>query len=145
MQRRVMRVTVRSKDSYSAPLRLASRPSHHRIRGYVGRLGNLHQDGLTCGCDFDSALLESSLHAAVEFALHWPATAVGAANLADDRRHRAVHLVDAPQFEIAADRLPVFRLATHFSDDVLKYLAGAVGIFLVGNVDADGRIARTTA
>src|SRR6266404_4714837 len=135
----------RCASSSRCNLRLANCPSRHRIRGHVGRLGNLHQDGLTCGCDFDSALLESSLHAAVEFALHWPATAVGAANLADDRGHRAVHLVDAPQFEIAADRLPVFGLATHFSDDVLKYLAGAVGIFLVGNVDADGRIAGTTA
>src|SRR5258707_14574222 len=119
-----MRVTAPGKGSFSAPsfnLRLASRPSSHRIRGYVGRRGNLHQNGLTCGCNFDSALLESSLlHAAVEFALHWPATAVGAANLADDRRHRAVHLVDAPQFEIATDRLPVFGLATHFSDDILE-------------------------
>src|SRR6202165_1068231 len=139
--------TVRSKGSFLAPfnLRLASRPSKHRIRGYVGRRGNLHQNGLTCGCDFDSALLELSLHATVEFALHWPATAVGAANLADDRRHRAVYLVDAPQFEIAADRLPVFGLATHFSDDILEYLAGAVGVFLVGNVDANGRITGTTA
>src|ERR1700738_1993516 len=104
-----MRVTVRSKGSLSAPinLRLASRPSKHRIRGCVGRRGNLHQNGLTCGCDFDSALLESSLHAAIEFALHRPATAVGAANLADDRRDQAVPLVDAPQLEIAADRLPV--------------------------------------
>src|SRR5882672_12281158 len=125
--------------------RLASRPSRHRIRGYVGRRGNLHQNGLTCGCDFDFALLESPLHAPVEFALHWPATAVGAADLTDDRRHRAVHLVDAPQFEIAADRLPVFGLATHFSDDILEYLARAVGIFLIGNVDADDRITGTTA
>src|SRR5882757_1335897 len=104
-----MRLTVRSKGSFFSTfnLRLASRPSKHRIRGYVGRRGNLHQNGLTCGCDFDSALLESSLHAAIEFALHWPATAVGAANLADDRCHRAVHLVDAPQFEFAADHMPV--------------------------------------
>src|SRR5467141_1108344 len=124
---------------------LAGRPSRYRIRGYVGRRGNLHQNGLTCGCDFEPTLLESSLHAAVEFALHWPATGVGAANLADDRRHRAVHLVYAPQFEIAADRLPVFGLATHFGDDILEYLAGAIGVFLVGNVDADGRVTGTTA
>src|SRR5258708_27595827 len=110
-------LAVRSKGSFSAPLklRLASRPSKRRIRGYVGRFGNLHQDGLTCGCDFDSALLESSLHAAVEFALPLPATAVGAANLADDRPHRAGHLVHAPQVEIAADPPPVFALATPFS------------------------------
>src|SRR6202011_3369392 len=122
----------------------------HRLADRVSlpardRCGNPHQNGLTCGCDFDSALLESPLHAAVEFALHRPATAVGAANLADDRRHRAVHLVDAPQFEIAADCMAVFGLATHFSDDILEYLAGAVGVFLVGNVDADGRITGTTA
>jgi hypothetical protein len=29
----------------------------------------------------------------------------------DDRPHRAVHLADGPQFEIAADRLTVFGLA----------------------------------
>src|SRR5258706_16149505 len=60
-QRRVMKVTVRSRGSFSAPvnLPLASRPSKHRIRGGVGRRGNLHQNGLTCGCDFDSALLVS--------------------------------------------------------------------------------------
>src|SRR6202171_1392959 len=146
-QRREMSVTVRSKGSFSAPfnLRLASRPSRHRIRGYVGRRGNLHQNGLTRGCDFDSALLESSLHAAIEFALHWPATAVGAANLADDRRHRAVHLVDAPQFEVAADHMPVFGLAAHFIDDILEDLPGAVGVFLIGNIDADGGITGTTA
>lgn len=34
-----------------------------------------------------------------------------------------------------------FGLATHLGDDVLEYLAGAVGVFLVGHVDADGRIA----
>src|SRR5258708_14416851 len=91
-------LAVRSKGSFSAPfnLRLASRPSKHRIRGYVGRRGNLHQNGLTCGCDFDSALLESSLHAAIEFALHWPAAPVVAPNLPDDRRHPTLHPSAAP-------------------------------------------------
>src|ERR1700722_1357301 len=126
-------------------LRLTRRPSWLRIHGHVGGCWDLHQNGLSSGSDLDSALLESPLHAAVEFALHRPATAVGAANLADDRRHRAVYLVDAPQFKIAADRLPVFGLAAHFSDDVLQYLPGAVGVFLVGNIDADSRIAGATA
>src|ERR1700733_14257977 len=126
-------------------LRLTRRPSWLRIHGHVGGCWDLHQNGLSSGSDLDSALLESPLHAAVEFALHRPATAVGAANLADDRRHRAVHLVDAPQFEIAADHLPVFGLTTHFSDDILEDLAGAVGVFLVGNVDTDRSIAGAAA
>ena len=41
--------------------------------------------------------------------------------------------------------VPVFGLAAHFGDDILQYLAGAVGIFLVGDIDADGRIAGATA
>lgn len=36
-------------------------------------------------------------------------------------------------------------LAAHFGDDFLENLAGAVGVFLVGDVDADRRIAGTKA
>src|SRR3954471_13152158 len=107
----------------------------------ISRHRHRHQDGLSRMRHFDAALLEAPLHAAVEFALHRPAATVGTADLADDRHHLAIDLVDAPQFEIAADRLPVFVFPTHFADDVLQDLAGAVAVFLVGNVDGDGRVA----
>src|ERR1700722_1059976 len=124
---------------------LAGRPPGHRFRGQIRLRGNLHQKGLTGRRYFDSAFLEAPLHATVELALDRPAAAVGASNLADDRHHRAVHLVDPPQFEVAADRRPEFGLTAHFSDDFLEYLAGAVGILLVVNVNADGRVTRAAA
>jgi len=71
----------------------------------------LHQNGLTCGCDFDSALL---IHAPVEFALHRPSRCTGQRPLSVQRIRPTIDaiepstFVDAPQFEIAADRLPVF-------------------------------------
>src|SRR5207237_1202120 len=89
--------------------------------------------------------LEALLHAAVELALDRPAARLGAADLADDRHHRAVDLVDAPQLKIATDQAAELRLATHLVDDVLEDLPGAVGVFLVGDVDADGCVAGTAA
>jgi len=70
----------------------------------VSRRRDLHQDGLGGGCDLDAALLEAQLHAAVEFALDRPAARFGAADLADDRHHGTIDLVDAPQFEVTADQ-----------------------------------------
>src|SRR5277367_1971133 len=134
--RRTSRLSCASRLT-QRPARLAGHSPRHRTRRDLGRRRNLHQDGLARRCDFDSALLESPLHAAVEFALHRPAAAVGAANLTDDRGHDAVDLVDAPQFEIAADRMPVFGLPAHLSDDILEDLAGAVGVFPISHVDAD--------
>src|SRR5262249_53678509 len=104
-----------------------------------------HQDGLGGGSNLDSVFLEAQLHAAIELALNRPTAAVGATDLADDRHHRTIHLVDAPKLEIAADRGAEFRLPAHFIDDVLEDLPGAIGILLVGNIDADGGIARATA
>src|SRR6187402_3051249 len=91
--------------SYAALPRWRSAPRRHRrapghlLRRHLGRLRDLHQDGLPCGREFDSGVLKFLLHAPVELALHRPAPAVGATDLADDRDHRAVDLVDAPQFE----------------------------------------------
>jgi hypothetical protein len=102
--------------------RLSGCPLRHLPGGGVGRRRHLHQNALARMRHFDAALLEAPLHAAVEFALHGPMAAVGAADLADDRHHLAVHLVDAPEFKIAADRLPVLALATHFGDDFLQDL-----------------------
>src|ERR1700759_4912961 len=72
-----------AKDGYSKKSHpsLAGRPARHQIRRNFGRSRNLHQDGLSRRSDFDSAFLESTLHAAVELALHRPAAAVGASNL----------------------------------------------------------------
>src|ERR1700742_1191055 len=55
----------------------ADRAPRHLVRGDIRRYGDVHQDGLGGGCDFDSAFLEAPFHAAVEFALHRPAAGVG--------------------------------------------------------------------
>src|SRR4051812_35642846 len=115
------------------------------MSGVVSRRRDVHQDGLGGRCDLDAVVLEALLHATVEFALHRPAAGLGAADLADDRHHGAVDLVDAPELEIAADQAAEFDLAAHLVDDILEDLAGAVGILLVGDVDADGRIAGAAA
>src|ERR1700759_5763161 len=60
---------------------LAGRPARHQIRRNFGRSRNLHQDGLARRSDFDSAFLESTLHAAVELAGPRPAAVGGASNL----------------------------------------------------------------
>src|SRR5258708_36422492 len=91
--------------------------------------------------DFDAAFLEAAFHPAIEFALHRPASVGGAADLPDDLCHRSVDLVDAPQFQITADQRPILGLSAHLGDDVLEDLADAIGILLVGNVDADSGVA----
>src|SRR3954471_2204176 len=124
---------------------LPCRSTRRQMNGATSRRRDVHQDGLGGGCDLDAVVLETLLHAAVEFALHRPAAGLGAADLADDRHHGAVDLVDAPELEIAADQAAEFHLAAHLVNDVLEDLAGAVGILLVGDADADGRIAGAAA
>src|SRR5206468_3936923 len=99
---------------------LPRRAPRRQVGSMIGRRRDVHQDGLGGGCDLDAVLLEALLHAAVELALDRPAAGFGAADLADDRDHRAVDLVDAPEFEIAADQRAEVRLATHLVDDVLE-------------------------
>src|SRR5205085_9148605 len=110
------------------------------MNGAISWRRDVHQDGLGGGCDLDAVVLETLLHAAVEFALHRPAAGLGAADLADDRHHGAVDLVDAPELEIAADQRAEFHLAAHLVADVLEDLTGAAGVFPVGDVAAAGRI-----
>src|SRR5204863_1230864 len=121
------------------------RPAPHPVGlAFLGHSA-LNQDGLAAVGDLDAGLLEASLHPAVEFPLHRPAAVGGAADLADDRSHRAVDLVHAPEFEIAADQGPIVGLATHLGDDVREDLPDPVGVLLVGYVDADGGVAGAAA
>src|SRR3954454_2591227 len=125
--------------------RLSRCPPRCKVGDGIGRWRDLHQDSLGRGCELDSALLETLLHAAVELALDRPAAGLAAPDLADDRHHCAIDLVDAPEFEVAADHAAEFRLAAHFVDDVLEDLAGAVGVFLVASIDASACTASHTA
>ena len=90
----------------------------------------------------DAKLLEPLLHAAVEFALHGPPAGIGADHLADDRRLRAVHLVHAPELQIAQHLAGEIRLGAHAGDDLLQHRRHAVGVFVVIDGDADRRVAQ---
>src|ERR1700742_1688963 len=70
---------------------LLSRKARSHPRDLVADQSRLTRIGYS-----DALLLETDFHAAVEFSLHRPPPGIGAFDLADNRRHRAVDFVDAP-------------------------------------------------
>src|SRR6185437_5872625 len=72
-------VTSKAEDKAHRHRGSARRPSRHDIQCVVVcRRWEVHEKGLISRGDLDAAFLEASLHATIEFALYWPATAVAA-------------------------------------------------------------------
>src|SRR5579875_1634468 len=76
-----------------------ARPASRRLACGGGVLSQ--HDRLGGIGDLDPELLEALLHAPVELALNTPAAGIGTSDLADDRHHGAVDLVDAPELAVA--------------------------------------------
>src|SRR3954469_4572555 len=94
------------------------------------RCGRCRRGG---GDEMNALLLEAPLQAPREFVLHIPAALDGAADLAGDGDAAAVELVDAPQLEVAEDRVVKFWLAPHLGGDRTQALADPVGVLLEGH------------